>query len=207
MRRRDFITLFGGAAAWPCTGWAQQGTPPVVGFLRNTAPDEAAAFVAAFRKGLAETGFVEGRNVMIDYAWSNGQTDRLPALAADLVARQVSVMVALGSTPAIRAERVEWQADFYASCLLMPRKLVFAAWDEAFPDRKQRVLQPTTPIEHPFNEIARDFSESEDQALERFAKPFAEHFFVSPIAMRIRLEKLGLLHRVVPRQRLLAEGL
>jgi hypothetical protein len=88
----------------------------------------------------------------------------------------------------------------------MPRKMVFAAWDEAFPDRKQRVLQPETPIDHPFVEIARDFDESKDQALEQFAKPFAERFLVSPIAMRIRLERLGLLHRVVPRQRLLSQG-
>ena len=101
---------------------------------------------------------------------------------------------------------MEWQADFYASCLLMPRKLVFAAWDEAFPDRKQRVLQPATPIEHPFVEIVRferripgtELTESDDLALESFAKPFAKKFLVSPIAMRIRLEKLGLLHRVVP---------
>jgi Zn-dependent peptidase ImmA (M78 family) len=106
--------------------------------------------------------------------------------------------------------RVEWQADFYASCLLMPRKLVFATWDQAFPDRKQRVLQPATKIDHPFVEIARfecripgaEFTESDDQALEGFVKPFAEKFLVSPIAMRIRLEKLGLLHRVVPGQRL-----
>jgi Zn-dependent peptidase ImmA (M78 family) len=111
-------------------------------------------------------------------------------------------------------ERVEWQADFYASCLLMPRKLVFAAWDEMFPNRKQRVLQPVTPIEHPFAEIARfecrapggEFVENDDRALECFVKPVAEKFLVSPIAMRIRLEKLGLLHRVVPRQRLFSDG-
>lgn len=103
-------------------------------------------------------------------------------------------------------KREEWQADFYASCLLMPRKPVFAAWDEAFPDRKQRVLQPASPIEHPFAEISRDFGDDEDRALDSFARPFAERFLVSPIAMRIRLEKLGLLHRVVPRQRLLIEG-
>jgi hypothetical protein len=110
--------------------------------------------------------------------------------------------------------RIELQADLYASCVLMPRKLVFAAWDEAFPDRKQRVLQPAEPIHHPFVEIARSesriagaaFTESDDQALERFAKPFAEKFLVSPIAMRIRLEKLGLLHRTVPLQRLLSGG-
>jgi hypothetical protein len=110
--------------------------------------------------------------------------------------------------------RIELQADLYASCLLMPRKLVFAAWDAAFPDRKQRVLHPATPIDHPFVEIARfecripgaEFTESEDQALDSFAKPFAEKFLVSPIAMRIRLEKLGLLHHTVPLQRLLADG-
>jgi Zn-dependent peptidase ImmA (M78 family) len=107
--------------------------------------------------------------------------------------------------------REEWQADFYASCLLMPRKLVFVAWDQAFPDRKQRVLQPTTKIDHPFVEIERfgscipgaEFTEREDQTLERFAKPFAKKFGVSSIAMRIRLENLGLLHRVVPGQHLI----
>jgi hypothetical protein len=110
--------------------------------------------------------------------------------------------------------RIELQADLHASCVLMPRKLVFVAWDEAFPDRKQRVLQPSEPIDHPFVEIARfetripgaAFTESNDQALESFAKPFAEKFLVSPIAMRIRLEKLGLLHRTVPLQRLLSDG-
>lgn len=110
-------------------------------------------------------------------------------------------------------ERVEWQADFYASCLLMPRKMVFAVWDEFFPDRKQRVLQPKTPIEHSFVEIPKyGFQlsgrmlecETDDEALERFCKPLADRFLVSPIAMRIRLEKLGLLHRSVPLQRLLA---
>jgi hypothetical protein len=110
-------------------------------------------------------------------------------------------------------ERVEWQADFYASCLLMPRKMVFAVWDEFFPDRKQRVLQPKTPIEHSFVEIPKyGFQlsgqmlecETDDEALERFCRPLAERFLVSPIAMRIRLEKLGLLHRSVPLQRLLA---
>lgn len=111
-------------------------------------------------------------------------------------------------------ERIEFQADLYASCVLMPRKLVFAAWDEAFPDRKQRVLQPSEPIDHTFVEIARfesgiagaAFAESDDQALDSFAKPFAEKFLVSPIAMRIRLERLGLLHRTVPLQRLLTDG-
>jgi Zn-dependent peptidase ImmA (M78 family) len=111
-------------------------------------------------------------------------------------------------------ERIELQADLHASCVLMPRKLVFAAWDEAFPDRKQRVLQPAMPIDHPFVEIARfeyrlsgdEFTQTDDQALNNFAKPFAEQFLVSPIAMRIRLERLGLLHRTAPLQRLLTGG-
>jgi hypothetical protein len=111
-------------------------------------------------------------------------------------------------------ERVEWQADFYASCLLMPRKLVFAAWDEMFPDRQQRVLQPRTPINHPFVEVPRfecqigdfDCSETDDIVLDRIARPLAERFLVSPIAMRIRLEKLGLLLREVPHQRILSGG-
>lgn len=111
-------------------------------------------------------------------------------------------------------KREEWQADFYSSCLLMPRKLVFAAWDAMFPDRKQRVLQPRTPISHPYVEIPRidcrigdiDCSETDDDALDRIARPLAETFLVSPIAMRIRLEKLGLLLREVPHQRVLAGG-
>src|SRR5262249_44665683 len=110
-------------------------------------------------------------------------------------------------------EPVEWQADFYASCLLMPRKLVMAAWDEMFPDRKPRVLRPEIPVAHPHVEIERMTDETgnpidaaDDYVLENFARPFAERFMVSPIAMRIRLEKLGLLHRDVPLQRVLVGG-
>jgi hypothetical protein len=109
---------------------------------------------------------------------------------------------------------VEWQADFYASCLLMPRKLVMAAWGEMFPDRKPRVIAPAVPIEHPFVEVHRvecrigdfDCSETDDNVLDGIARPLAEQFLVSPIAMRIRLEKLGLLLRQVPHQRILASG-
>ena len=108
--------------------------------------------------------------------------------------------------------RIEVQADLYASCVLMPRKLVMAAWDDAFPDRKPRVLKPATPIDHSFVEFNRETyvtparveTETDDQALDRLAMPFAKKFLVSPIAMRIRLERLGLLHRTVPIQRLLS---
>ncbi len=96
----------------------------------------------------------------------------------------------------------------------MPRKLLMAAWDEMFPDRKPRVLQSRIPVNHPFVEVPRiecqigDYvcSEIDDEMLDRIARPLAEKFLVSPIAMRIRLEKLGLLHREVPLQRILAGG-
>jgi putative tryptophan/tyrosine transport system substrate-binding protein len=106
MRRREFFSvLLGAGAPLPLVAQAQQPMP-VVGFLRNTSPDQAGHFVAAFRKGLSETGYTEGRNVLIEYRWTNGQTERLPALAADLAAQRVNAIVALGSTPAVRAAKV-----------------------------------------------------------------------------------------------------
>jgi putative ABC transport system substrate-binding protein len=105
LKRREFITLLGGATAWPLAAGAQRQTMPVIGFLNSTSPEPFARFVAAFRNGLNETGYVEGQNVAIEYRWAESQFDRLPAMASELVRRQVAVIVTAGSIQAVRAAK------------------------------------------------------------------------------------------------------
>src|SRR5215471_18996859 len=104
MRRRDFITLIVGTATWPIAARAQQPTMTVIGFIRNTTRDDSADLLKAMHQGLGQTGYVEGRNVAVEYRFADNQLDRLPTMAADLVRRQVAVIVTGGDASSFAAK-------------------------------------------------------------------------------------------------------
>ena len=104
MKRREFITLLGGSAAWPLGGYAQEAMP-VIGFMSSRSPEDSVHLLEAFRRGLKEGGFTEGENVAIEFRWARGDYSRLPTLAADLASRRVNVISALGGPPSALAAK------------------------------------------------------------------------------------------------------
>ena len=104
MRRRAFITLLGGAAAWPLAARAQQAAMPVIGLLSGSSTNAIPHLVAALQRGLEDNGFVEGQNLAMDQRWADGQFDQLPSMAAELVRRQVALIIALGPPSALAAK-------------------------------------------------------------------------------------------------------
>jgi putative tryptophan/tyrosine transport system substrate-binding protein len=113
MRRRDVLTLLSGAAVWTLPSRAQPPAMPVIGYLGPESPGPFASRLKAFQEGLAESGYVEGRNVAIEYRWAEGQYNRLPALAADLASRKVAVIVAPGGAPVALAAKSATALSIY----------------------------------------------------------------------------------------------
>src|SRR5215813_6589500 len=163
MGRREFIRLFTGtAAAWPYVTWAQQLTLPVIGFLSPASLDTRRDWIAAFHGGLAEAGYVEGRNVVIEYRWAEGRNDSLPLMAADLVQRRCISWLLLPSaidwSPSpigmrfprfIRSARTRWLAD---SRVMVPAIVRRSAWWAA---TRERILSGEKPADLPVQQVTR----------------------------------------------------
>src|SRR5215468_9181740 len=132
-RRREFMTLLGGAAAWPLAARAQQAAMPVVGFLFAGPADASSHYAAAFRKGLSDTGNVEGQNVVVEYHWLEGQYDRARTLVADMARRRVAVIASLGATPVASQPKLPLPVSRSSSPFLMIRFSL--VWSQALPDR------------------------------------------------------------------------
>jgi ABC-type uncharacterized transport system substrate-binding protein len=145
MRRREFVSLLGGAAAaWPLAARGQQAAIPVVGLLHGTLPEARRAEVAEFHRGLSKISYVEGRNVAVEYRWAEGNYDRLPALAADLVKRQVSVIAAFGTAAALVAS-----ADLAVKALEILKEAV------PYATRFAVFLTPSAPWHRSFLQAAK----------------------------------------------------
>jgi putative tryptophan/tyrosine transport system substrate-binding protein len=121
MKRRTFITLLGGAAAWPLAARAQQAAVPVLGYLNlGGSPESDASRLTGLRRGLNQTGYVEGRNLLIEYRWAGNQADRLAALVADLVQLQVRAIVAVGAASALAAKAATTSTPIVFNVVLTP---------------------------------------------------------------------------------------
>ena len=204
MRRREFITVLSGAAvAWPLTARAQQSAMPVIGFLSSASPDGYAIRLHAFRQGLKDTGYVEGQNVAIEYRWADGQYDRLPALAAELVHRQVAVIVAGGGTPsAVAAKAATTTIPIVFAVSVDPVKIGFVATSPSIAEGFLRALQPAARALglqlHVLNASTdRDF----DPVFATMVQLRADALVISPDTFfNTRIERLAMLslHHAVP---------